>query len=422
MGIRSVTDERGGQAPRLSLKATRRGERNLPANRRLTVGSACVLTLGSLLVAGCGESAGYPEHVKYSTREDRIVVRVPNVEVDDLEPAGELDAHLAQIDTKGGQTFDPMTLAKEARNRVQETLTLLFGTPAKPRVTGSAAIDAEAQTFGLEPAALARGSVLFRRHCQQCHGVHGDGRGPTGLWIQPHPRDFRAGKFKYVTSRRTGSGKPSRDDLRRTLRTGLKGTPMPSFAQIPDDDRETILSYVIHLSIRGQVERQLLLDLMEAEGGDLHSRAELLLGKYLAEWNPKSAPAEAERGTPQWVASDFADGKPNPDAVRRGYALFTDLDGVGCLKCHIDFGRKAKYRYDDWGTLVKPMDLTLGVYRGGDTAEDHYHRVRWGIAPSGMPSVEKLNDDQIRDLLHFVRALPFPNKLPEGVRERIYPD
>lgn len=416
MSIRTVTDERGVRTPRSSLRDIWKGERKIPLD-----GASLIWGLAILLVVGCGgEPPGYPDHLKYATREDRIVIRVPTIQVDQLEPAGELDAHLAQIDAKGGQTFDPKTLSKETRNRIRETLLPLFGTPAEPRVTGNASIDSEATILGLRPEALAHGSIVFRRHCQQCHGVQGDGRGPTGLWIQPHPRDFRSGKLKYVTTS-AGTGKPAIEDLRRTLRNGLKGTSMPSFAQMTDDDRENVIRYLIHLSLRGQVERQLLLDLMEEEVSDLKPRAESLLGKYLGEWN-LSMSASASGHPSSNRGAEFTDDKQDQEAIRRGYSLFTDPNGAGCVKCHTDFGRQAKYHYDVWGTLVKPMDLTQNVYRGGNTPENQYHRIRLGILPSGMPSSEKLSEDQIWDLVHFVRALPFPNKLPQDVRKRIYPE
>ena len=39
---------------------------------------------------------------------------------------------------------------------------------------------------------LAEGSKLYRQHCLHCHGLEGNGRGPTGYWVNPPPRDYRA--------------------------------------------------------------------------------------------------------------------------------------------------------------------------------------------------------------------------------------
>ena len=37
---------------------------------------------------------------------------------------------------------------------------------------------------------------LYLEHCVQCHGISGDGRGPTAAFLNPYPRDFRLGKFQ----------------------------------------------------------------------------------------------------------------------------------------------------------------------------------------------------------------------------------
>jgi mono/diheme cytochrome c family protein len=372
-----------------------------------------LLVLFPLLLGCGGASDGQPAHLRYGSRSERIVVRTPNVEVDALEPAGELDALLAQIDAKGGETFDPTTLSEEVRKQVETTLEPLFGTPARPKVN-----DSRAASFGLTPENLTRGSYLFARHCQQCHGIPGDGRGPTGPWIQPHPRDFRSGKFKFITTRASGILKPQRDDLRRTLLEGLKGSAMPNFQSLSEQDRERLIDYVVHLSLRGQVERQLLLELREDEltAAAMRSLAEQWLTKFLQEW------LQAESNPlliPEWANGELEE--PDPEAVRRGYEIFSSDQTGACAKCHIDFGRKSKYRFDDWGTLVRPNDLTSGVYRGGSRPADLFARLNCGIAPSGMPAANQLKPNEQRDLVQFLLALPYPAKLPPGVREKLMP-
>ena len=53
------------------------------------------------------------------------------------------------------------------------------------------------------------------------------GRGPTAAFLNPYPRDFRMGTFKFKS---TPIGmKPTDDDLRRILLNGVAGTAMPSF-------------------------------------------------------------------------------------------------------------------------------------------------------------------------------------------------
>ena len=81
-------------------------------------------------------------------------------------------------------------------------------------------------------SAQAGGYSLYRMHCLHCHGVSGAGDGPTAPFLYPRPRDYRKGLFKF-TSTPTGV-KPTREDLRKTIKYGLHGTSMPAF-EVADD-------------------------------------------------------------------------------------------------------------------------------------------------------------------------------------------
>src|SRR5207302_7364718 len=121
----------------------------------------------------------------------------------------------------------------------------------------------------LDDATLADGSQLYRRHCLHCHGLAGDGHGPTAPWVNPHPRDYRAGKFKFLSVMGENPGdkerKPTRADLVRTLKQGIEGTSMPTFGLLPEKELNALVSYVIHLSLRGEVEYQIFRELFADE-------------------------------------------------------------------------------------------------------------------------------------------------------------
>ncbi|HET6326488.1 MAG TPA: cytochrome c, partial [Planctomycetaceae bacterium] len=116
--------------------------------------------------------------------------------------------------------------------------------------------------FTLLGPMLTQGHKLYMTHCEHCHGVTGDGRGPTGRWVNPHPRDYRQGVFKFMSVDQTaGPQPPRRDDLQRVLQQGIEGTAMPSFGvQLAPADLEDLVSYVIHLSLRGKVEFDVIKD------------------------------------------------------------------------------------------------------------------------------------------------------------------
>jgi mono/diheme cytochrome c family protein len=375
----------------------------------------------ALAAAGCSSAEGYPEHLVYPVRADLLVEQTTNDPAEEPGPLGQLDQEIARAVSRGGRAYDPAQWPSGQKEQLQKFLTDTFGTPAHPTVAGEAEVAALAGQLDLQTDRLAEGSRLFRRHCQQCHGLAGDGRGPTGPWIYPHPRDFRQGLFKFVSTTGGDARKPCRDDLVRTLREGLPGTAMPSFGLLPEEDLKRLAGYVTFLSLRGQVEYSVGKALL-AEGGpdldgDVATESRAALRRFLRDW----ARAETDRLAPHDPAQAEGDpaGAAVQESVRRGYQLFTDAGKANCVSCHADFGRQAQYRYDAWGTVVRPANLTAGTYKGGKRPIDLYGRVRGGIGPSRMPAAP-LSEEQLWDVVRFVEALPYPARLPPEVRARVY--
>jgi mono/diheme cytochrome c family protein len=92
------------------------------------------------------------------------------------------------------------------------------------------------------------GKKLYEENgCVKCHGTLGRGDGPSAPtlvdeWGHPiRPAD--------LTQRWTFRGGSSREDIFRTMSTGLNGTPMPSFADaLKDDQRWAITNFIDSLS------------------------------------------------------------------------------------------------------------------------------------------------------------------------------
>src|SRR4029077_13643343 len=136
----------------------------------------------------------------------------------------------------------PTLINRKDRRFIEGVLLELFGSPASPHVSVSNDIK---ETLKIQDETLEHGSSLYRVHCLHCHGVTGDGRGPTGRWINPHPRDYRQGIFKFMSvDQPAGPKPPRRDDLVRVLHQGVEGTAMPSFALLPAADLQDLVSYV----------------------------------------------------------------------------------------------------------------------------------------------------------------------------------
>src|SRR5262249_43560814 len=158
---------------------------------------------GLTLVPGC-ETDGYSESIKYGVRTDPLVVASITEERYEPDRPGQLPLmSLRDLDevhnplyekrdeVRGNAIKDPMTLTEQQRHESEVISEKLSGTPARPRVAGIDKATRKALKLGQED--LKYGSEQYRRHCLHCHGVSGDGRGPTARWINPHPRDYRQG-------------------------------------------------------------------------------------------------------------------------------------------------------------------------------------------------------------------------------------
>jgi mono/diheme cytochrome c family protein len=378
---------------------------------------------------------------------------------------------------KLGTPKDPAQFSDGQRRNVAEILAAAFGTPQDPQLPGGLSEANPLDLLDLYNLRMAAGPVgrdeltqeprgLYRQHCAHCHGVTGDGMGPTARFLNPYPRDYRPGMFKFKTTKL--SQKPTKHDLLRTLKEGIPGTSMPSFWVLPEDELAALVDYVIYLSLRGEVERGLIDSL-----GDLDTE-DILLDPREKSKNP-AAFAEAAESVKEsiqnvllsWTDRQLAEIKtppawwselntPQPDyssveaiEVRdRARAIFRGK--AGCISCHGDtaLGDALVTNYDKWtedmvdskaatleekhkrytttyrqyGALeprpIRPRNLRLGVYRGGRRPIDLYHRISQGINGTPMPNQEQtLSAEEIWSLVFYVRSLPFEHaSQPAGIR------
>jgi mono/diheme cytochrome c family protein len=377
----------------------------------------------------------------------------------------------------------------QQRQQIDEILTALFGTPDDPRLPSLEGIE-----FGkvVSPSRLklAAGPVgsdergnphgLYREHCAHCHGITGDGTGPTASFLNPYPRDYRKGQFKFKST--PVGEKPTHDDLKKIVLEGIPGTAMPSFKLLPDLEVEALVDYVKYLSIRGEVERSLLRETanLEMEGRLVDAKGSASQQEQIAfikndvvklvveKWD--AAPAAVTPVPQAPVLFPPRPGLSDEDkqkvaaSVRHGRELFYGTI-ANCIKCHGDsaLGDGQATDYDEWakeligdgkdrqlvatyvsrGLLpprtIRPRNLRQGVFRGGGRPIDIYWRVMNGIEGTPMPAVsanvrkesdppeaKKLMPEEIWDLVNYVRSLhyePISNPLDavpeaENLRER----
>ncbi|BBO35028.1 cytochrome c [Lacipirellula parvula] len=149
-------------------------------------------------------------------------------------------------------------ISPEYQQEIANVLAAMFGTPDAPYALPESGLNQQRLTLAAGAAWSDKQGVdrgLYRKHCVHCHGINGDGRGPTARFLNPYPRDYRQGVFKFKTT--YNPAKPTDGDLRRVLNNGVPGTSMPSFSLLTESELDALLEYVKYLSIRGEMEMQL---------------------------------------------------------------------------------------------------------------------------------------------------------------------
>jgi cytochrome c oxidase cbb3-type subunit 2 len=159
------------------------------------------------------------------------------------------------------------------------------------------------------------GKKVFLQRCVICHGDKGDGKGLVGIInrVQKRgsvqatfPRDFTTGVFRFRT---TSTGcLPTDDDLLRTVGNGIPRSYMPSFDDVPLNERKAVIQYVKTFAKR---------------------------------WTEEEGCPPMAVKKPEFVGS--------PESIAKGKELYKRMK---CWECHGEFGKgdgpKSDNLKDDW--------------------------------------------------------------------------
>lgn len=404
----------------------------LNLHRPLSVVSASLLLVCCVVLTGCGTSA--PPRFRQNTAE-----------------------------------MDLKNVDEPNREAIATILEALYGTPDDPYVLPESGLDLKKIQLAAGPVRTGlelSGKGLYRQHCAHCHGTTGDGMGPTASILNPYPRDYRQGIFKFKSTERPD--KPTNLDLDRVIRQGVVGTAMPSFDLLPGSEIDALVEYVKYLSIRGETEIKLI-----------QAVEELGVGETLKLDREVAIDAGMAIVTTKWQSAN--DGIINPPertegelaaSIARGRELFYG-NVANCVKCHgpsaqgdgqtndfddwnkpvslalksIDSIRDTlktdssmsaddrKTRVDELSRLtaavdaslpvrtIKPRNLRQGIFRGGPRPVDLYRRVYAGINGTPMPGLGKpgagapppaagapaatVSPEDIWHIVDYVQSLPY---------------
>jgi len=364
----------------------------------------------------------------------------------------ELKTARTQLDAakKASDAAQVATLEQKIKD-LQPTIVAKVAAEGKVAVAKGTIEDLDMQIAAYRKSDFQAG--LYRQHCVHCHGVNGDGAGPTALFLNPYPRDYRLGKFKFKST--ANPAKPTHADLMRILVDGIPDTAMPSFRLLKPDELEALVEYVKYLAIRGEAEYRL----REATKSDkLEPQRSVLVETALA------GAVESWKGADETVVvPKAAYVGPTDEASRKawldaGKTLFLG-EKAKCSTCHgttgLGDGRNSKPFYDDWNkpkfeaaealkaaiaavSTAKtpeqqaaaklnvtsqrhiaeswllplqqqyPRNLRLNRIRFGREPLDLYRRIYAGISGTEMPGFgQALTETEIWQLVDYVRELPF---------------
>lgn len=349
------------------------------------------------------------------------------------------DSNAARFHSNLVQMANNKVSAKH-QQQIADILEAMYGTPDKPLVPPDSGLDLHKIEFAAGPVqGYTRG--LFRLHCVHCHGITGDGMGPTALFLKPYPRDYRQGIYKFKST--TSSTPPTPEDFVRTLTEGIPGTAMPSFKLLPKGDIDVLVEYVRYLTFRGQTELALIAYAGDelGENDDFPETRDFLVNDIL---NGPTGPGTKWKDLNSKVTQVA---KPPDDfgtqaSIDSGRQVFYDQGKAkgGCVKCHgptaLGDGQSV---LDDWNKMIddlakkaadrdllelahalavdslpakesQPRNLRQGIFRGGRQPYEIFYRLSNGINGANMPGIAQtpgMTSDDIWHVIDFVLDLPY---------------
>ena len=274
--------------------------------------------------------------------------------------------------------------------------------PATDATPPPAATDAGPELFALEHWELseqaARGRAVYEQSCIGCHGDTGLGDGLAGAWLDPKPRNFQRGAFKF---RSTPSGElPTLDDVVHVITCGLQGSAMRSFPLMPERQRQDVAKYVLELVEFGLMKYEVddlilsddmtLAEVFEEEYEELYE--ETVFDAWEEVW-PVQAPLAPDR---------------DEESLEIGRALYEKQ----CVACHGATGKgdgSSSFSLRDWKDApIRARDFTSGVFRAGSSPADIWKRLRTGLNGTPMPAIYG-SDEDLWHLTHYILSLKDPD-------------
>lgn len=233
---------------------------------------------------------------------------------------------------------------------------------------------------------LNHGAQVFTQYCRPCHGVAGDGRGPSALGLRPPPRDLRLGVYKFAS---VPAGQlPTDADFARIIRGGLLGTAMLAW-DVPSAELEDLIQYVKFFSPRWR---------NESAGEPITFAVDPWPGR-------EAAAVERGRKVYHGIAQCAVACHPAYATKPDIYAAAKELTGLQINAFRSDLYLPVA-KDSDYGVKILPPDFLFNPLRSGEALTDIYRSIAAGIGGTAMPTWKNvLPDADLWALARYVRSL-----------------
>lgn len=237
---------------------------------------------------------------------------------------------------------------------------------------------------------LNDGKSTYTEYCMPCHGVNGDGKGPSAKGLQVPPRNLKLGQYKFG---RIVSGELPRDeDFYKIIREGLTGTAMLPWKELSDQQLFNLIQYIKTFAPTKWIgaEKKVGNAIVASKDpfGDAHEQSAINKGKVVYHvvaqcWTCHRAYVNH---------SEFAQ-------------MFESVNGKAITKFDSDMYH-VKLQPNEYGYSSLPPDFTYDPLRSVKTVDELYVRISSGIGGTAMPSWKgTLNDQDIWAVSHYIKYL-----------------
>ncbi|MDF3821363.1 cytochrome c [Leptospira sp. 96542] len=98
----------------------------------------------------------------------------------------------------------------------------------------------ETSSSSLSPE-LLQGEEIYLQNCSSCHGEKGAGDGAAAAALNPRPRNYKSPANEWKNGN-------SLAGITKTLKEGIKGSPMVAYTHLGDDKIALLAQYVEYLA------------------------------------------------------------------------------------------------------------------------------------------------------------------------------